>query len=151
MEDRYKEREEGGKSEDHVAVIIICGYRLLCLPVPARYGNPKAGSDCDEALCIRKRFDKEISNPLPAFILCSLCRLLYLFRAPFSVLGETCYAKFGIVWTVMYMQSNRTHRVFQRVSLFSTYVSSTCFGPHRSIIRSVLYKLYSQTLVCAVI
>ena len=31
------------------------------------------------------------------------------------------------------------------------YVSSTCFGPHRSIIRSVLYKLYSQTLVCAVI
>ena len=34
------------------------------------------------------------------------------------------------------------------VSLFSTYVSSTCFGSHRSIIRSVLYKLYSQTLVC---
>ena len=26
--------------------------------------------------------------------------------------------------------------------------SSTCFGPHRSIIRSVLYKLYLQTLVC---
>ena len=37
------------------------------------------------------------------------------------------------------------------MSLFSTYVSSTCFGPHRSIIRSVLYKLYSQALVCAVI
>ena len=36
------------------------------------------------------------------------------------------------------------------MSLFSTYVSSTCFGPHRSIISSVLYKLYSQTLVCAV-
>ena len=26
--------------------------------------------------------------------------------------------------------------------------SSTCFGRHRSIIRSVLYKLYSQALVC---
>ena len=25
---------------------------------------------------------------------------------------------------------------------------STCFEPHRPIIRSVLYKLYSQTLVC---
>ena len=24
------------------------------------------------------------------------------------------------------------------------FVSSTCFGPHRSIIRSVFYKLYSQ-------
>ena len=34
--------------------------------------------------------------------------------------------------------------MFQWVSLFSTYVSSTCFGPHRSIIRSVLYKLYLQ-------
>ena len=32
----------------------------------------------------------------------------------------------------------------KRVSLFSTYVSSTCFGPHRSIIRSVYYKPYSQ-------
>ena len=30
------------------------------------------------------------------------------------------------------------------MSLFSTYVSSTCFGTHRSIIRSVLYKLYLQ-------
>ena len=28
------------------------------------------------------------------------------------------------------------------------FVSSTCFGPHPSIIRSVLYKLHSQTLVC---
>ena len=28
--------------------------------------------------------------------------------------------------------------------------SSTCFGPHRSIIRSVLYKLYSQTMVCGI-
>ena len=28
--------------------------------------------------------------------------------------------------------------------LFITYVSSTCFGPHRSIIRSVLCKLYLQ-------
>ena len=42
------------------------------------------------------------------------------------------------------MQSNKIQQVFQWVSLFSTYVSSTCFGPHRSIIRSVLYKLYSQ-------
>ena len=45
---------------------------------------------------------------------------------------------------VIYMQSNKIHKVFQRVSLFSTYVSSTCFGLHRSIIRSVFYKLYSQ-------
>ena len=53
-----------------------------------------------------------------------------------------------IVWTVyhlvIYMQSNKIHKVFQWVSLFSTYVSSTCFGPHRSIFRGVLYKLYSQ-------
>ena len=28
------------------------------------------------------------------------------------------------------------------------FVRSTCFGPNRSIIRSVLYRLYSQTLVC---
>ena len=49
---------------------------------------------------------------------------------------------------LIYMQSNKIHRVFQWLSLFSTYVSSTRFGPHRSIIRSVLYKLYSQTLVC---
>ena len=27
------------------------------------------------------------------------------------------------------------------------FVSATCFGPHQSIIRSVLYKLYLQTLV----
>ena len=49
---------------------------------------------------------------------------------------------------VIYMQSNKIHNVFQWVSLFGTYVSWTCFGPHRSIIRSVSYKLYSQTLVC---
>ena len=42
------------------------------------------------------------------------------------------------------MQSNKIHKLFQWVSLFSIYVSSTCFGPHRSIIRSVFYKLYSQ-------
>ena len=34
------------------------------------------------------------------------------------------------------------------MSLFSTNVSSTCFGPHQSIFRSVFYKLYVQTLVC---
>ena len=44
----------------------------------------------------------------------------------------------------LYMQSNKIHKVFQWVSLFSTYVSSKCFGSHRSIIRSVLYKLYLQ-------
>ena len=37
---------------------------------------------------------------------------------------------------------------FNEEVLFSTYVSSTCYGPNRSIIRSVLYKLYSQTVVC---
>ena len=42
------------------------------------------------------------------------------------------------------MQSNKIHKVFRWVSLFSTYVSSTCFWPHRSIIRSVLYRLYLQ-------
>ena len=52
-------------------------------------------------------------------------------------------------WSVIYMQSNKVHEVFQWVSLFSTYVSSTCFGPHRSIVRSVLYKLYSQ--ICYVV
>ena len=44
----------------------------------------------------------------------------------------------------LYMQSKKIHKVFQWVSLFITYVSSTCFGPNRSIIRSVLYKLYLQ-------
>ena len=56
--------------------------------------------------------------------------------------------KLDIVGTVyrlvIYIQSNKIHRVFQWVSLFSTYVSSTCFAPHRSIIRSIFYKLYSQ-------
>ena len=42
------------------------------------------------------------------------------------------------------MQSNKIHKVFKWVSLFSIYVSSTCFGPHRFVIRSVLYKLYVQ-------
>ena len=42
----------------------------------------------------------------------------------------------------------RYTKCFNEWVLFSTYVSSTCFGPHRSIIRSVFYKLYSQTLVC---
>jgi hypothetical protein len=30
------------------------------------------------------------------------------------------------------------------LSLFITFVSSTCFGTHRSIFRSVFYKLYVQ-------
>ena len=34
------------------------------------------------------------------------------------------------------------------MSLFSTYVSSTCFGPHRSIIRRVLQAVFAD-LVCA--
>ena len=42
----------------------------------------------------------------------------------------------------------RYTKCFNEWVLFSTYVGSTCFGPHRSIIRSVLHKLYSQTLVC---
>ena len=50
---------------------------------------------------------------------------------------------------VIYMQSNKIHNVVLRSKFYSAlFVSSTCFGPHRSIIRSVLYKLYSQTLVC---
>ena len=35
-------------------------------------------------------------------------------------------------------------KCFNEWVLFSTYVSSTCFGPHRSIIRRVFYKLYLQ-------
>ena len=45
---------------------------------------------------------------------------------------------------LIYMQSKKIHEVFQWVSLFSTCVSSTCFWPHRSIIRSISYKLYVQ-------
>ena len=30
------------------------------------------------------------------------------------------------------------------MSLFITYVSSTCFGPHRSIIRSVLQAVFAD-------
>ena len=49
---------------------------------------------------------------------------------------------------VIYMQSNKTHNVVLMSKFYSAlFVSSTCFGPHRSIFRSVLYKLYSQTLV----
>ena len=50
----------------------------------------------------------------------------------------------GLPRLVKTVQSNKIHKVFEWVTLFSTYVSSTCFGPHRSIIRSVFYKLYSQ-------
>ena len=50
------------------------------------------------------------------------------------------------------MQSNKIHNVLLMSKFYSAlFVRSTCFGPHRSVIRSVLYKLYSQTLVCAVI
>ena len=50
---------------------------------------------------------------------------------------------------IIYMQSNKIHSVVLMSKFYSAlFVSSTCFGPHRSIIRSVLYKLYSQTLVC---
>ena len=44
----------------------------------------------------------------------------------------------------IYATQQDTKSFLMRVSLFSTYVSSTCFRPHRSTIRSVLYKLYSQ-------
>ena len=47
------------------------------------------------------------------------------------------------------MQSNKIHNVVLMSKFYSAlFVSSTCFGAHRSIIRSVLYKLYSQALVC---
>ena len=59
-----------------------------------------------------------------------------------------CLDTVGTVYRlVIHMQSNKIHRVFQWVSLFSTYVSSTCFGPHRSIIRSVLEAVFAN-LVC---
>ena len=47
-----------------------------------------------------------------------------------------------------YMQSNKVHKVFfNDWVLFITYVSSTYFGPHRSIIRSVLQAVFAD-LVC---
>ena len=48
---------------------------------------------------------------------------------------------------LVYICSPRWYtKCFNEWVLFSTYVyvGSTCFGPHRSIIRSVLYKLYLQ-------
>ena len=33
------------------------------------------------------------------------------------------------------------------MSLFITYVSSTCFGPHRSIIRSVLQAVFADLVL----
>ena len=47
---------------------------------------------------------------------------------------------------VINMQSNKIHRVFL-MSLFMTCFTSTCFGPHRSIIRSVLQAVFAD-LVC---
>ena len=44
----------------------------------------------------------------------------------------------------IYAVQQDTQSVFNEWVLFSTYISSTYFGPHRSIIRSVSYKLYSQ-------
>ena len=50
---------------------------------------------------------------------------------------------------VVYKQSYKIHNVVLMSKFYSALqFSSTCFGPHRSIIRSVLYRLYSQTLVC---
>ena len=46
---------------------------------------------------------------------------------------------------VTYMQSNKIHSVVLMSKFYSAlFVSSTCFGPHRSIVRSVLYELYVQ-------
>ena len=46
------------------------------------------------------------------------------------------------------MYSNKIHEVVLMSGFLSALkFSSTCFGPHRSIIRSVLYKLYLQALV----
>ena len=48
-----------------------------------------------------------------------------------------------------HMQSNKIHNVVLMSKFYSTlFNSSTYFGPHRSIFRSVLCKLHSQTLVC---
>ena len=67
-----------------------------------------------------------------------------------NVLWFSCPVQTGPQQSVterVYQSYNRTTRYTMRfywVSLFSTYVSSTYFGPHRSIIRRVLYKLYLQ-------
>ena len=46
------------------------------------------------------------------------------------------------------MQSNKIHSVVLMSKFYSAlFVSCTCFGPHQTIIRSVLYKLYSQYVV----
>ena len=50
---------------------------------------------------------------------------------------------------VIYMLTNKIHNVVLMSKFYSAlFVSSTCFGPHRFIIRSVFYKRYLQTLVC---
>ena len=41
-------------------------------------------------------------------------------------------------------QSNKIHNVFNDWVLFITYVTSTCFGLHRSIIRIVLQALFAD-------
>jgi hypothetical protein len=48
----------------------------------------------------------------------------------------------------IYAVPTRYTKFFNELVYSARFVSSTCFGPHRSIFRSVLYKLYSQTLVC---
>ena len=50
----------------------------------------------------------------------------------------------------LYICSPTRYTMWSLMSKFYSALkfSSTCFGPHRYIIRSVLYKLYSQALVC---
>ena len=46
------------------------------------------------------------------------------------------------------MRSNKIHEVFYDWVLFIIYISSTCFGPHRSIFRSVLLQAVCADFVC---
>ena len=47
----------------------------------------------------------------------------------------------------IYVVQQDTQCGLMRKFYLALFVSPTCFGPHRSISRSVLYRLYSQTLV----
>ena len=58
----------------------------------------------------------------------------------FSQIGEYYYSN-------LYAVQQDTQSDFLWVSLFSTCVSSTCFGPHPSIIRSVLQAVFADWYV----
>ena len=72
--------------------------------------------------------------------------------------GTTLHPKFYLVCYFAFTKKKNGHcicsptrytKFFKWLSLFVTYVSSTCFGPHRSIFRRVLHALCTD-LVCAV-